>query len=78
MKFLTIDEVSMVLNDLWTDIDSSLGKIFMMIPEKAFAALLVMTEADMFPLPPVIGKVIFSILCIYRVCSYDIYLGVLN
>ena len=78
MKFLTIDEVSMVLNDLWTDIDSSLGKIFTMIPEKAFAALSVMTETGMFPLPPVIGKVIFCILCIYRVCSYDIYLDVLN
>ena len=29
MKLLIIDKVSMVLNNLWTDIDSSLGEIFM-------------------------------------------------
>ena len=29
MKLLIIDKVSMVLSDLWTDIDSRLGEIFM-------------------------------------------------
>ena len=43
MKILIKDEVSMVPSDLWTVIDSRLGKIFMMIPEKAFAGLSVMT-----------------------------------
>ena len=49
MNFLIIDEFSLVSNDLWTDIDSSLGEIFRMIREKAFAGLLVvMTVADLF------------------------------
>ena len=39
VKFLIIDKLSMVSSDLWTDIDSRLGEIFMMIPEKAFAGL---------------------------------------
>ena len=47
MKFLIIDELSMVSSDLSTDIDSRLGEIFMMIPEKAFAGLSVMTVADL-------------------------------
>ena len=29
----------MVSSDLWTDIDSKFGEIFMMTPEKAFAGL---------------------------------------
>ena len=37
----------MVSSDLWTDIDSRLGEIFMMIPEKAFAGLSVMTVGDL-------------------------------
>ena len=40
-------ELSMVSSDLWTDIDSSLGQIFMMIPEKAFAGISVMNVADL-------------------------------
>ena len=44
MKFLIKNKLSKVPSDLWTDIDSRLGKIFMMIPEKAFARLLVMTR----------------------------------
>ena len=51
----------MVSNDLWTDIDSRLGEIFMIIPEKAFAGLSVMTLADLLQLPPVRGKLIFLI-----------------
>ena len=47
VKFLIIDELSMVSSDLWTDIDSRLGEIFMTIREKAFAALSVMTMADL-------------------------------
>ena len=39
VKLLIIDELSIASNDLWRDIDSSLGGIFMMIPEKAFAGL---------------------------------------
>ena len=44
MKFLIKNKLSKVPSDLWTDIDSRLGKIFMMIPEKAFARLSVMTR----------------------------------
>ena len=55
-KFLIIDELSMVSSDLWTDIDSTLGEIFVMIPKKAFAGLSVMTVADLLQLPQVRGK----------------------
>ena len=34
VKFLTIDVLSMVSSDLWTDIDPRLGAIFMIILEK--------------------------------------------
>ena len=45
--------------DLWTDFDSRLGEIFLMIPEKTFAGLSLTTEADLLQLPPVIGKLIY-------------------
>ena len=60
VKLLIIDELSMLSSDLWTDIDSRLGEIFLMIPEKAFAGLSVMDVADLLQLPPVRGKPIFS------------------
>ena len=44
MKFLIKNKLSKVPSDLWTNIDSRLGNLFMMIPEKAFARLLVMTR----------------------------------
>ena len=50
----------MASSNLWTDIDSRLGVIFMMILEKAFAGLSVMAVADLIQLPPVSGKPIFS------------------
>ena len=59
VKFLIIDKLSMVSSDLWTDIDSRLGEIFMMIPGKAFAGLSIMTAADLLQLSPVRGKLIF-------------------
>ena len=37
--FLILDELSMVSSDLWTDVDSTLGEIFMLITEKQFAGL---------------------------------------
>ena len=46
VKFLIIDVLSMVSRDLWTDIDSRLVEIFMMIPEKTLAVLSVITLAD--------------------------------
>ena len=60
VKFLIIVELSMVSSDLWTDIDSQLGEIFMMFPEKAFAGLSVMNAADLLQLPPLRGKLILS------------------
>ena len=52
----------MVSSDLWADIDSRLGEIFMMIPKKAFSDLSDMTVADLLQLPPVRKKTyIFSI-----------------
>ena len=53
VKLLIIDELSMVSSDLWTDIDSRLGEISLMIPEKAFAGLSVMAVTDLLQLPPV-------------------------
>ena len=50
----------MVSSDLWINIDSRLEEIFMMIPEKAFADLSVMSVANLLELPPVRGKLIFS------------------
>ena len=47
VKLLIIDKLSMVLGDLWTCIDSRLGDINLMIHEKAFADLSVMTVADL-------------------------------
>ena len=63
VKFLIIDELSTVSSDLWTDIDSRLGEIFMAIRQKAFAGLSVMTVADLLQQPPVRGKLIFSRFC---------------
>ena len=61
VTFLIIDDFfSMVSSDLWTDIYSRLGKIFIMLPEKAIAGLSVMTVADLIQLPPVRAKRIFS------------------
>ena len=58
-----IDELSVVSSNLRTDIGSRLGEMFMMIPDKAFAGLSVMTVADLLQLPSVRGKLIFSHFC---------------
>ena len=50
----------MASNDLWKVIEFSLGEIFMMTAEKAFACLSVMTVADLLQLLPDRGKLIFS------------------
>ena len=49
MKLLVIDEHPIVSSDLWTDIDSRLGEIFMTIPEKAFAGFLYSYECSRRP-----------------------------
>ena len=51
MKLLIVDELSMLSGDLSTDIDSRLGEILMMIPEKLFTGLSVMAAADFLQLP---------------------------
>ena len=56
VKLLIIDKLSMISSNLWTVIDSRMGDIFMMFPEKAFVGLSVMAVADLFQLPPVRGK----------------------
>ena len=61
MKLLIIDELFMVSSDLWTDINSRLGEIFIMFPEKAFADLSVMAVLDFLQLPPVRARPIFLI-----------------
>ena len=53
----------MVSSDLWTDIDSKLGEIFTMIPEKSFAGLSVMTVVNLLQQPPARRKLIFSRFC---------------
>ena len=40
VKLLTIDECFMISIDIWTDIDSSIGEVCVMIPKKEFASLL--------------------------------------
>ena len=60
VKLLIIDELFMVSSELSTDINSSLGEIFMMIPEKAFAVLSVTTVTELLQLPPFREKLISS------------------
>ena len=62
VKLLIIDELSMVSRDLKTDIDSRLGEIFMIVPEKTFAGLSVMTVAELLQLPPVRGNFLIRII----------------
>ena len=59
MKFLIIDELSMMSSDLWVDINSRLQEIFMII-EKSFAGISFMTVYEFLQLPSVLGKFIFS------------------
>ena len=51
VKFLIIDELSMVSSDLWVDINSRLKEIFMII-EKPFVCLSVITVGNFLQLPP--------------------------
>ena len=60
VKLLIIDELFIVSSELSTDINSSLGEIFMMIPEKAFAVLSVTTVTELLQLPPFREKLISS------------------
>ena len=60
LKFLIIDELSMVSSDLWTNIDSRLREIFMAIPGKTFPGLSVMAVAELLQLPPVRTNLFFS------------------
>ena len=39
VKILIINELSLVSIDLWADIDSRLGDVFMTVPKKPFADL---------------------------------------
>ena len=50
----------MASSELWKDIDSWLAEIFMIIPEKAFAGLSIMTVTDLLQLTPFNGKSKFS------------------
>ena len=59
VKLLIIDKIYIVSSNLWSDVDSRFGEIFMMVPEKRFSDLSVMIVADLIQPPPVRGKVIF-------------------
>ena len=50
VKSLITDELPMLLSDLWTNIDSRLGEVFMTILQNAFAGLSVTTVADFLQL----------------------------
>ena len=50
----------MVSSDLCTVIDSKLGELFKIIPEKAFASLSVMIVADLLQLPTVKARLYIS------------------
>ena len=50
VKSLIRDELPMSLSDLWTNIDSRLGEVFMTILQNAFAGLSVITVADFLQL----------------------------
>lgn len=53
VKFVIIDGFSMVSSDLSRDRYSRLEEVFMIIPEKLFGGLSVLTVADDPQLPPV-------------------------
>ena len=50
VKSLITDELPILLSDLWTNIDSRLGEVFMTILQNAFAGLSVTTVADFLQL----------------------------
>ena len=56
---LIIDELYMVSSDLWTDIYSRLGEIFMIISEIEFEGLSLTAVADLLKLPSVTRKLTF-------------------
>ena len=60
LKLLIKYELSTVLVELWIDIVSRVGEIFIMIPEKVFTGLAIMILADLLQQPPVREKRIFS------------------
>ena len=60
MTFLIIDELSMISRDLCAGTNSRLRKIFMMISEKAFVGLSVMTVVNLLEIPPVGEKNCFQ------------------
>ena len=60
VKFFIINELSIVSSNLSIGISSRLEEMFMMIPEKAFAGLSVMTVGNFLQLPEVLRKFIFS------------------
>ena len=49
VKLLITDKLSVVSFNLWTDVDSRLGEIFLIIPEKSFAGLSVMKRNEAVP-----------------------------
>ena len=59
-KVLIIQKLPLVSSDLWTEVDSRLREIFMMLPEKDFAGLSIMIVAQLLQLPPARGKLLFS------------------
>ena len=74
----------MVSSDLWTNIASMLGEILIMIPEKAFAGLSVMTVVDCSRLPQSEENLhsrnfLIKIVCnFYWACINGIYLNMQN
>ena len=60
MKFVIIDGFSMVSSDLPRERYSRLEEVFMIIPEKLFGGISVLTVADHPQLPPVYKKLLFS------------------
>ena len=59
MNFLVMDVLFLISSDLWTDFDSRLGEIFIIIPETLFAGLSVMAEDKFLQILLVRVKVAF-------------------
>ena len=59
MNFLVMDMLFMISSDLWTDFDSRLGEIFIIIPETLFAGLSVMAVGKFLQIVLVRKKVVF-------------------
>ena len=75
VRLIIIDEISMVSGDLFYKIHVRLTEIFGSKANEPFAGIPVLVCGDLYQLPPVKGRPIFSVsdCSIERLLSYDLW-----